>query len=366
MSDSPRIIICGAGAIGASVAYFLTQRGIHPTIVERAEPGAAASGKSGGFLALDWNDETPLRDLTRASFALHREIAEDLGASTIGYRPMETLSVAASMEGDLERYRRHPSPDWLDGNAVVHDVIGTQETTAQIDPAHFTRGLVDAAVARGATYVTGIVDGVDRDPESGAVRGVSVDGEIRPADVVVLALGPWTDRAARWLALPQVVAMKSASITLQADLPAQAVFTEFLDTDGTFRQPEIYPRPGGIVYVNGYGEPDPLPDDPRAIYPSAIATDALHRMAGAQASVLADAEVIDRRSCFRPVTIDGIPFIGPVDGAEGVILAAGHASWGMLLAPATGRMVTEMILDGESHSVDATPFLPSRHPAARM
>lgn len=366
MADSSRIVVCGAGAIGSSVAYYLTKRGLAPTLVERAEPGAAASGKSGGFLALDWNDGNPLGELARASFVLHREIADELGAATVGYRPMETLSVAARAEGSVERYRRHPSPDWLDGNAVVHDVIGDPETTAQIEPARFTRALVDAAVANGATYVTGIVDGIEREPGTGMVRGVSIDGEVHPADVVVLALGPWTDRAARWLALPQVVAMKSASITLRADLPAQAVFTEFVDADGSFRQPEIYPREGGVVYVNGYGEPDPLPDDPYAIQPSAIATDALERMAGAQSSVLADAEVIDRRSCFRPVTVDGVPFIGPVDGAPGIFLAAGHASWGMLLAPATGRMVAEMIVDGESSSVNAEPFSPSRLPAARM
>ncbi len=366
MADSSRIVICGAGAIGSSVAYYLTKRGLAPTLVERAEPAAAASGKSGGFLALDWNDGNPLGELARASFALHREIADELGAATVGYRPMETLSVAARAEGSVERYRRHPSPDWLDGNAVVHDIIGSPETTAQIEPARFTRALVDAAVGEGAILVTGVVDGLDLDEETGVLRGVSIDGRVHPADVVVLALGPWTDRAARWLALPQVVAMKSASITLRADLPAQAVFTEFVDVDGSFRQPEIYPREGGIVYVNGYGEPDPLPDDPNAIQPSALATDALQRMAAAQSSVLADAEVVGRRSCFRPVTVDGVPFIGPVDGAPGVFLAAGHGSWGMLLAPATGRMVAEMIVDGESLSVDATPFLPSRLPAARM
>ena len=366
MADSSRIVICGAGAIGSAVAYYLTKRGIAPTLVERAEPAAAASGKSGGFLALDWNDGTPLGELARAGFTLHREIADELGHSTVGYRAMETLSVAARAEGSVERYRRLPSPDWLDGNAVVHDRIGTPETTAQIEPAKYTRALVEAAVAGGAHFVTGIVDGLECDEDTGILRGVSIDGEVRPADVVVLTLGPWTNRAQRWLPLPQVVAMKSASITLQAELPAQAVFSEFVDVDGSFRQPEIYPREGGIVYVNGYGEPDPLPDDPRAIDPAAVATDALHRMVAAQSSVLADAEVIDRRSCFRPVTVDGLPLIGPVGGAPGVFLAAGHGSWGMLLSPSTGRMVAEMIVDGESSSVDATPFSPSRLPAARI
>jgi glycine/D-amino acid oxidase-like deaminating enzyme len=42
------VVICGAGVIGASVAYFLACRGAKVTIVERVAPACAASGKSGG------------------------------------------------------------------------------------------------------------------------------------------------------------------------------------------------------------------------------------------------------------------------------------------------------------------------------
>ncbi|HSJ72710.1 MAG TPA: FAD-dependent oxidoreductase, partial [Miltoncostaeaceae bacterium] len=67
MSAPKRIVICGAGAIGASTAYSLTRRGARPTIVDRARPGAAASGRAAGFLALDWLAGTPLDELARAS-----------------------------------------------------------------------------------------------------------------------------------------------------------------------------------------------------------------------------------------------------------------------------------------------------------
>ena len=365
MSSSKRIVICGAGAVGASVAYYLSLRGAAPVLVDRCRPGAAASGKAGGFLALDWNAGTPLDGLARASFALHREIANDLGAERVGYRPMQTLMVAGADEGSVEQYERVARPAWLDGNVAVHEVIGTAETTAQVDPLAFTEALVEAAITRGATFVTGVVDGLMRGDE-GTVTGVTVDGQPRPADVVVLALGPWTNRAQRWLALPQVLGMKGASITLAADVPAQAVFGEFFAHDGKRSSPEIYPRAGGVVYINGFPEHDPLPDDPDEVTPSDRACDELHRIAGVHSSVLRDAEVLSRRACYRPVTIDGVPLIGPIPEAPGAFLATGHASWGILNAPATGRMITEMILDGDSNSVDATPFAVSRLPAGRM
>ena len=71
-----RVIICGGGVIGASIAYFLSRRGIAATVVERTGVACAASGKSGGFLARDWCDGTPLAALARRSFDLHAELAE--------------------------------------------------------------------------------------------------------------------------------------------------------------------------------------------------------------------------------------------------------------------------------------------------
>ena len=358
-----RIVICGAGIVGSAIADQLARRGAQPTIVERARPAAAASGKAAGFLALDWNDQNPTGPLARLSFALHRELAIQL--TDVGYRDVEALLVAGMEDGPAESSRGHANPAWLDGNVAVHSVIGTPATTAQVDPLRLTRALLGRAVAHGATLATGVVDGLDRDDE-GAVRGVSVDGTTIPADAVVLALGPWTRSAAAWVDLPAVHGLKGASITLAADVPAQMVFSDYLHRDGRRRAPEIYPRPDGEVYVNGYPEHDPLPDDPDEIRPSDAGCDELHRIAGAHSRLLAAASVTARRACYRPVTADGMPIIGSVPGAPGVFVATGHGPWGILNAPATGLIVAEMILDGEVSSLDATPFAPSRLPPLRV
>ena len=75
-----RVVICGAGVIGAAVAYYLSLRGIRSTVVERSGVACAASGKSGGFLALDWCDGSPLAALARTSFQLHADLPQRLGA----------------------------------------------------------------------------------------------------------------------------------------------------------------------------------------------------------------------------------------------------------------------------------------------
>ncbi len=357
-------MVCGAGVVGAAVAHFLTARGAPPTIVERARPGAAASGRAGGFLALDWNDSTAVGPLARASFNLHEQLAAAWGPRT-GYRRVQTLLVAGRDEGAVDDARRLPSPAWLDGNVAVHSIIGTPTTTAQVNPLQLTQAFVDGARAGGARLVTGTVGGLDVGGTDGRVRGVIVDGVLMPADVVILALGPWMARAREWIPLPAIHALKGASITLAADVPAQAVFGDYQTSDGRRMSPEIYPRPNGEVYVNGFPEQDPLPDDPDQIAPSAVACDELHRIAGAHSSLLATARITARRACYRPVTDDGIPLIGPVLGTPGVYVATGHGAWGILNAPATGRMIAEMILDGRSHSVDAAPYALTRLTSTR-
>ena len=359
MTAGPRIVVCGAGVIGAAVAYFLALRGTPPIIVERARPGAAASGRAGGFLALDWNDETPVGPLARASYGLHHELAAELGGD-IGYRQVETLLVAGMEDGDVDGYRRFSNPEWLDGNVAVHSIIGTTTSTAQVNPMQFTQALIDGALAGGARLIVGTVDGLTRKGPDGAVAGIAVDRTLLPADVVVLALGPWMARARAWVPLPIVHGLKGASITLAADVPAQAVFGDYRTRDGRVISPEIYPRPNGEVYVNGFPETDPLPDDPDEIVPSDAGCAELHRVAGAYSSLLAAAQITARRACYRPVTNDGIPLIGPAVGTPGVYVATGHGAWGILNAPATGRMIAEMILDGRSHSLDAAPFLLTR------
>ena len=170
-----RVLICGGGVIGTSIAYFLSQRGIEAVVIERTGIANAASGKSGGFLALDWCDGSPAEALARRSFDLHAELAQRIDDEW-GYRRLDTLGVVTSARRDVGFYRKLAAPDWLAGDAAVHARLGTAETTAQVNPAAFTGAVMRAALAAGARLtigtVTGLVQGAD-----GAVQGVMVDGQ---------------------------------------------------------------------------------------------------------------------------------------------------------------------------------------------
>ena len=351
-------MVCGAGVIGASVAYFLARRGVGVTVVERTAVACGASGKSGGFLALDWCDDSPLGPLARASFALHAKLAGELGAD-YGYRRMDTFMMTAREQGSVPGGHRVTPPAWIDGAGVVRAELGSTETTAQVHPARFTSALIEGARAHGAALRIGVVeDLVQRD---GAARGVRVDGQTLEADAVVLAMGPWTGRLATRLRLPRIYGLKGYSVTVEAPgIPAHALFVDYRTADGRQLEPEIFPRPDGTVYVCGMRDHQPLPESAEGVEVSEAACDVLAGALFRVSAALRGARITRRQACYRPVTDDGLPLIGRVPGVAGAYVATGHGPWGMLNAPATGLALAELIADGAPKLADLRPFDPAR------
>jgi glycine/D-amino acid oxidase-like deaminating enzyme len=218
-------LICGGGVIGAAVAYFLSRRGAEVIIVERTAVACAASGKSGGFLALDWCDGTPLEMLARRSFALHARLAEEVGVDW-GYRRLDTFGGIIGVSS-----RQHLDPSWVSDRVAIRQRLGLPETTAQVHPARFTRAMMRAAEANGTELHIGEVSGVLRDSSGDSVAGVRVDGEDLLGDAVVIAMGPWSILAATWLPMPPVFGLKGHSIVFDTAgaVPAEALFLEMRD-----------------------------------------------------------------------------------------------------------------------------------------
>jgi glycine/D-amino acid oxidase-like deaminating enzyme len=84
-----------------------------------------------------------------------------------------------------------------------------------------------------------------------------------------------------------------------------------------------------------------LPSEPDAARISPL----LLRRAAAYLPAVAEAEIVGRRLCARPQSIDGRPFVGPL-GVEGLYVCAGHGPWGISTGPATAAIVARAILDG--------------------
>jgi glycine/D-amino acid oxidase-like deaminating enzyme len=352
------VVICGGGVIGACTGYFLARRGIDVTVVERSAVASSASGKAGGFLALDWCVGSPLDALARRSFALHARLSEDIDGDW-GYQRMTAYSGRVVGERDK---RRHVAAElkWLSDGVIIDARLSTTETTAIVHPRSFTLSIMQAAEQHGARLHHGQVTGIARRED--AIEGVEVDGEALPADAVVIALGPWSLLAAEWLPVPAVYGQQSPSLVYDTgtEVPAEALFLEYQEDSGNTVAVEVFPRADGSTHVTAFSGGAPLPLDPADVKPDAGAIGKLQAICERLSPALRAERIIARQACFRPVTQDGLPLIGKVPRREGAYIATGHSVWGILNAPATGEAMAELIADGVARTTDLAPFDPAR------
>jgi glycine/D-amino acid oxidase-like deaminating enzyme len=365
MSRVKRIVICGGGAIGVAIAYFLSRRGAEPIVIERHEVAGSASGKSGGFLAFDWCRGSALDRLARRSFTLHAELADALG-NPWGFRRLDTYGGYA-VEGNGAR--GPGERPWLSEGVTLTGRLGSPQTTALVEPRAFTRGLMAAAEKHGAELRHGAVVDLVRDKSGGASGLILDDGETVEGDAVVIAMGPWSVLATRWLPLPAVYGYKGHSLIFQTGeaIAAEALFLEYQEATGEVLTPELFPRADGTTWVCAVSSTEPMPVDPAQVSPDEGAHDRLEALCRVISPALAAAPITARQACFRPVTDDGLPLIGVVPGVDGAYVATGHSVWGILNAPATGEAIAELVVDGAARTVDLSRFDPDRlAPVAAM
>ena len=175
-----------------------------------------------------------------------------------------------------------------------------------------------AAAMHGAVLRHDTVVNLVRAP-SGAVRGVALaSGEIVEGDAVVIAMGPWSILAARWLPLPAVLGYKGHSLVFETGgtIPAEALFLEYREASGEILTPELFPRADGTTWVCAISTAGPLPIDPADVAADEGAHARLEALCRNISPALAAAPIKARQACFRPVTEDGLPLIGAVPGVE--------------------------------------------------
>ncbi|EKX33390.1 hypothetical protein GUITHDRAFT_158911 [Guillardia theta CCMP2712] len=355
------VVICGGGIQSAAIAYYLSLRGVAPTVIERSEIACAASGKAGGFLARGWgNGDTA--ELHEVSFDLHEQLSKDLKLK--GYRKLPTLSVAAGSRSKTVEaaVSSGKAPSWLDKNVAKASLM--DDETAQTNPFELTTALMDFAVSKGAKVVKGKVDGIEM--EGDEVKAVRVGDKAIETDCCVIAMGPWSCMAEDWfpgLSLP-MQGVRSTSIVYKSEENVDA-FALFCAEDSNGCHLEVYPRASNEIYLCGIGGSKYLDnDDLKKVSPEEITADpsrvaAAERSFGSMSS-LGSKKADIAQACMRPCPPDAKPYLGRIPGTQNAFIAAGHNCWGILWAPVTGLAMSELILDGKSKCVDLSPFNPGR------
>ena len=225
---------------------------------------------------------------------------------------------------------------------------------------------------QGSTLIRGkVVQAIiDETSNGNIIKGVLLeDGTCIEADILVVACGPWTQQAFQtWFPsnvvsnLPTVTGIKCHSMLVKPSrIFSQAVFFE---SDGALGDGdlEVYPRPDGDCYVNGFaGNEVIVEEDPGEEVIERDAIDLLIHAMDVTSTELGGLKPHTVQVCHWPETEDGLPLIGNIPNIQGAYVATGHSVWGILQGPSTGKALAELLIRGSCTCLDLTPFDVSRY-----
>lgn len=402
--QSPRTVIIGGGVVGLCSAYFLAKSGHQVAVIDRDPSGReSCANRNAGMIVpshftplaapgvisqgLKWmlNRKSPfylrprfdlqlakwcwqffrhsnrrhvencselLRDLSLESRYLFAELADELNfdlvergllmlcQSEAGLKEETEVAEAARRLGlqtevcGPERIRELEPGTRID---AIGGVWFPQD--AHLDPEKFLSALRRGIAELGGEFITDqIVD--YRVTEQRVHSAVSLSGKTHCADFFILAGGAWCQQLAKSLGLElPIQGGKGYSFTL--------------------------PNPGEFPVIcsllkEGRVAVTPMGRDLRVAGTMEICGDDLSidqiRLEGIIESFCGfypaysktDFEKLEPWAGLRPCSPDGLPYIGKVRGIGNGIVASGHAMLGLSLGPVTGRLVSDLVKDGES------------------
>lgn len=355
MTDSPDIIIIGAGIIGCATAYELASRGARVQMLDARDVGLGATQASAGVLApyIEAHDQGPLLGLATKSLSLYDDFIARLRQDAHGpaqYFRTGTLETAAD-EAAWERLKKLAAS--LDGVGVKAELLpgaDARQVEPNLAPDTFgallvhshgfvgardlTHALLEGASKRGV--VLHRTCGVRRLARVGDVITLETDEGPLSAPTVILAAGSWTGQ---------------------------------IPIDGGVSPAPVRPVRGQLLYLHWRGQPlgrvvwGPrcylVPWTNGSLLVGATVEEAgfdeRATVAGIHDLLDAVTELVPRawqadfsgvRVGLRPATPDELPIVGRSTVVDGLVYATGHYRNGILLAPLTARLVADLVLEG--------------------
>ncbi len=359
LSRSTDVVVVGGGVIGMLSARELILAGLRVTVLERGATGRESTWAGGGILSplYPWRYPDPVSHLALWSQGIYPELAEALREAT-GIDPEWTRNGLLILDpGEAE-----PALAWGRRFQVEVEILspdaaralepGLHRDTggvwlpqvAQIRNPRLAKALRAHLLDLGVRIEEGVtVTGLLRGDEG--VAGVETDAGPRRAGKVVVCAGAWTGRLLAQMGAPAVPVRPVRGQMLLYRAPRDTVH-HILIRESHY----LIPRRDGRVLVGSTMEETgfdktPTPD----------AAEELARVAESLVPALARCPREAHWAGLRPGSPDGVPFIGPLPGWNGLYVNAGHFRNGVVTAPASARLLADLVL-GRPPILDPGPY----------
>ena len=357
-----KVIVVGAGIIGAVSAFRLAQAGAEVVVIEAGLPGCAASGASFGWINASFHADADHFRLRAEGIAAHHRLATTLKSRAFQWSGCLCWETAgAEFDAQLAALATLGYP------VRVVDAAQFARLEPQIPPPdralHFPdEGVVDlpvlaaeslrAALALGARLIAGVA--VERLVEAkGRISGVQTAQGVIAADRVVLAAGTGCEVLLAGVEVPLPMLRRPGLILRSRPMPP-VMRHVLVNPDGEMRQlaDGCLLVPAAVGHQGDDSEETGAPDE--------VARSTATRVAGAIGHPVDWQQVT---LAWRPVPLDGLPVIGAC-GPQGLYVATMHS--GATLAAIAGELVAMEVMETQGNQSQAAlvaPYRPQRFTA---
>ncbi|RZT16515.1 D-amino acid dehydrogenase small subunit [Fictibacillus sp. BK138] len=356
----PKMIVIGAGILGASTAYHLAKAGADVILADRQDQGQATDAAAG--IVCPWLSQRRNKawyQLVKGGARYYPELIAQLeadGETETGYKRVGAISLHSDPE-KLEKMaeraikRREDAPEI--GEVTVLSPAETQRLFppiaeeygsvfvsggARVNGRSLRNALVSAAVKNGASLLNGDASIIH---ENYRAIGIKIEEKTVLADKVIVTAGVWSQELLKPLGV-------NFKVTPQK---AQIVHLEMPQTE-TSSWPVVMPPTnqyiltfeGGRVVVGATHEDEAGIDN-------RVTAGGVHEILTKSLAVapgLADSTILETRVGFRPFTPGFLPVIGPLPNYENILLANGLGASGLTSGPYLGAELAKLALNQQT------------------
>ena len=352
-----RVIVVGAGIVGASIAYHLSRRkDVAVTVLERDEPCAGASGHSFAWLNSFGKDPVSYHHFNRRSMDIWDRFARRLGENLDLYwggelRWESTPERAGALRQRIVQLQGRGYPIRIISSDELRELepglspgpvttASFSEIDGRVDPLK----VIDACLQRAREAGTAVhtrtpVNTLCLDGR-GRIEAVNTpNGEIS-CDVVVLANGTAVTElaATAGVHIPQ---QHSPGVVIRTDpqppILQNVAVLHLPPIDENRHEIHLRQSANGTLAI-GQGSQESVDQDDSQEHADDLLSRAVHYL-----PALAGARAIPMPVGYRPMPIDELPVIGFCDAAPNLYIALMHS--GVTLAPLVGELATVEIVD---------------------
>ncbi|MDQ0220178.1 glycine oxidase ThiO [Peribacillus cavernae] len=345
------VVVIGGGIIGCSIAYYLAKEKIDVAVLESRQIGSRATSAAAGMLGAHSetdNDHEIFYPFARSSQLEYPRLQEEIKElSGIDIEMQQggifKLVYSESEKNQLKSALSLPTVEWYEAEevrkqeaTVSPDIIGAAyiRDDVHVLPASVCRGFSKSAQTLGATILeyTHVLD-IQKKDSTYVTKTTSGNLE---SQLVVVANGVWSSSFFTQLGLQhQLVPVKGECLS---------VYDERITLKHTLFHDHCYivTRNDGRLVIGAT-----MVEDDWSENPTLAGIESLIAKAKTMLPAVTGMKVESFWAGLRPQTLDQNPFIGHHPDQEGILFATGHFRNGILLAPATGQMIRDLILKKE-------------------